>query len=122
MRALFILCAAASLPSCSEAESADRFKPISEERAATFTLYRNSDISRDLRIQWATFDADDMPGYNLNNCKMAARLLNANLLESAKAIGMRPDQSVGFWCEEGTYRESGDVPLQFEAAFPTDIE
>lgn len=108
---------------CSDTQDQRDIEPrsevISEERSVAYTLYRNSDLSRELRVHWASFDADDLPGYNLSNCQMAARLLNANITRSAEADGKRPYQSVGFWCEEGKYREKGDVPLQFDSAFPT---
>ena len=87
----------------------------------TYTLYRNSPFGL-VRVHWATFNADERdPAYNLNNCEMAARLLNANVAASAKADGKEPDQSVGFWCENGPFKEKGAIPAHFEAAFPTDI-
>lgn len=84
------------------------------------TLYRNSPIARELRIHWATFDASDGIDYNLSNCQMAARLLNANVAASAEAEGKQPHTSVGFWCEVDGFAETGGVPIQFDAAFPTD--
>lgn len=51
---------------------------------------------------------------------MAARILNANLGASAKAEGRQPFPNVGFWCELGTYSETGNVPLRFDAEFPSD--
>jgi len=116
-----VLAAAGCSESRVQPEVEPRSEVISEERSVTYTLYRNSDLSRELRVHWASFDADDLPGYNLSNCQMAARLLNANIKRSAEADGKRPYQTVGFWCEEGKYREAGDVPLQFDSAFPTDV-
>jgi hypothetical protein len=52
---------------------------------------------------------------------MAARLLNANVTASAKAEGKDRDNSVGFWCEAGPYREHGNIPSTFTEAFPTDV-
>lgn len=89
-------------------------------RAETYTLYRNSPFDL-IRIHWATFDADDRANYNMGNCLMAARLLNANMDASAKAEGKRRDTSVGFWCEEGEFRETGQTPTEFPGAFPTDV-
>jgi hypothetical protein len=86
------------------------------DRSPTVTLYRNSPLDSALRIQWATFDADESdPGYNLNNCMMAARLLNANV----KALNEQ-SQPAGFWCEPGKYKKRGSVPSAFSAKFPTD--
>ncbi len=51
---------------------------------------------------------------------MAARILNANLEASAKAEGKQPFPNVGFWCELGSYSESGSVPIKFYAQFPSD--
>lgn len=87
----------------------------------TYTLYRNSALDGSLRVHWATFDADDNITYNMNNCLMAARLLNANMTAAAGAEGMERDSSVGFWCEPGPYRDSGLVPSKFAEAFPTDV-
>lgn len=92
-------------------------KPISNEQA---TLYRNSHVMNDLRVHWATFDASDGGDYNLGNCQMAARLLNANVRASAAAEGKEPYSAVGFWCEVGAYSEDGGVPVSFDAEFPTD--
>jgi hypothetical protein len=94
----------------------------SEQKASIVTLYRNSPFTADVRVHWATFDADESdPSYNLNNCQMAARLLNANLIASAKAERKEPYASVGFWCENGTYRQDGSIPTTFPEAFPTDV-
>jgi len=85
------------------------------------TLYRNSSIGYDLRVHWASFDAHESdPSYNMNNCMMAARLLNANVTASAEAEGKQRDDSVGFWCEVGGFREDGSIPNGFVEAFPTD--
>lgn len=92
-----------------------------KSRAETYTLYRNSFLDSTTRIHWATFDAADRENYNMGNCLMAARLLNANVNASAMAEGKPRDLSLGFWCEEGKYRESGAVPTTFTAAFPTDV-
>jgi hypothetical protein len=40
-----------------------------------------------MRVHWATFDTNDKGSYNMNNCLMAARLLNANVTARAKAEG-----------------------------------
>lgn len=85
-----------------------------------FTLYRNSSVDRTMRIHWASFDTKDSGSYNMNNCMMGARLLNANVTAIAKADGKERDPSIGFWCEPGGYKEKGMVPLSFEEAFPTD--
>jgi hypothetical protein len=87
-----------------------------------FTLYRNSPFDPTLRVHWATFDADETdPNYNMNNCLMAARILNANVTASAKAEGMEREQSAGFWCEGGAYKDNGPIPNSFPEAFPTDV-
>jgi hypothetical protein len=76
-----------------------------DDRAAPYTLYRNSHAGTDMRIHWATFAADESsPTYNFDNCSMTARLLNANM----KALnGEEYDSSRGFWCEPGTYNSEG---------------
>jgi len=94
----------------------------SDKNAAPYTLYRNSQIEGAVRIHWATFDARESDqAYNLNNCAMASRLLNANLAAFAKANGEVPESGLGFWCEPGKYSKKGAVPSQFDAAFPTDV-
>jgi len=78
------------------------------------------DISE--RVHWSTFDAAESDtGYNINNCQMAARLLNANVKSSAAAVGKPPTPGVGFWCEKGPFLEKGEIPAHFEAACPTDV-
>ncbi len=90
--------------------------------APPFTLYRNSPLDPSVRVHWATFDAKESNrSYNLNNCQMAARVLNANASARAEAGGQVRDPSFGFWCEPGTYKGSGPVPSDFPAAFPTDV-
>lgn len=94
----------------------------SDHSGSTVTFYRNSPFGPGLRVHWATFDAtDSSPSYNLNNCLMAARLLNANMTASAQAEGKRRDSSIGFWCEQGGYRDGGTIPTNFPEAFPTDV-
>jgi hypothetical protein len=89
-------------------------------QSQTVTLYRNSPFDHSLRVHWATFDAADKGNYNLNNCLMAARVLNANVTASARSEGKQRDLAAGFWCETGNYQEKGRVPASFSEAFPTD--
>lgn len=94
----------------------------SGEKDYLYTLYRNSPFDPSLRVHWATFDANESsPTYNLGNCMMAERLLNANLSASARAEGKEPHPLTGFWCEPGKYRETGTVPNTFNSAFPADV-
>ena len=87
----------------------------------TATLYRNSALDHSMRVHWASFDADESDrNYNLNNCSMAARLLNSNVSASEEAEQKEPDPLLGFWCEPGPYTKQGRVPMSFEATFPTD--
>jgi len=73
-----------------------------------------------MRLHFSTFDAPgEANDYNINNCRMTARTLNANLREQWLAQGS-PD--VGFWCEPGSYRQDGHAPSSFDAEFPTDTE
>ena len=92
----------------------------SSDRGEAYALYRNSPFDYTMRVHWATFDADDKGSYNMNNCLMAARLLNANVTASAKAEGKERDVMAGFWCEPGPFEEDGLVPTNFPEAFPTD--
>jgi hypothetical protein len=92
------------------------------QRDQTFTLYRNSSVDRNLRIHFATFNANESPGgYNMTNCQMAARILNANIAALAKAEARATPPALGFWCEPGSYRQKGLVPPNFDAAFPTSV-
>lgn len=85
------------------------------------TLYRNSTLGA-VRIQFATFDANESdPMFNMSNCRMSARLLNANVTASAAAAGKEREPLLGFWCETGRYREKGEIPVSFDEAYPTDI-
>jgi len=93
------------------------------ERAPALTLYRNSPLDRTMRIHWATFDVNEesSSSYNLNNCQMAARLLNANVSTRTAATGQARDPKFGFWCESGPYKRNGPVPSDFPEAYPTDV-
>lgn len=88
--------------------------------ASPITLYRNSQIDHAMRIHFATFDAAEKTSFNLSNCQMAARLLNANVDALAKRDGGTRDKSLGFWCEVGAFDESGLVPIAFDNEFPTE--
>lgn len=92
----------------------------SEDDGHPATLYRNSILDTSMRIHFASFDAPDKGTFNIDNCEMVARILNANLIASAEAEGKAPHSSVGFWCEIGSYRKTGEVPASFEAEYPTD--
>lgn len=84
------------------------------------TLYRNGSLMKELRLQFASFDATrEANDYNIKNCEMTARLLNQNVSAQWTANGA-PD--VGFWCEPGKYREDGFPPNMFDAEFPTDVD
>lgn len=83
-----------------------------QEQTNVYTLYRDSVIAG-LRVHMATFDVDEpSPTYNQEHCEMMARVMNANVQELGLAIG-------GYWCEPGYYRENGNIPIRFEAEFPT---
>lgn len=86
------------------------------------TLYRNSSADLTMRIHFSSFDADGGVNYNLSNCQMTARLLNANIRQ-LHAARIAEDSayvpSTGFWCEVGRYEEDGQVPFEFDADFPT---
>ena len=89
--------------------------------SAPYTLYRNSNLDANTRIHWATFDAgESSAAYNMNNCLMAAKLLNANMDAATQRAGSRRPPRMGFWCEPGRYTESGRVPMNFPAEYPTD--
>ena len=106
----------ASTPQERDTASAEKASP----EQGIVTLYRNSPLLNELRLHWATFDAADGPDYNLGNCQMAVRILNANLRASAEAEGRQPFPNVGFWCEVGSYSEAGGVPIKFDSEFPSD--
>lgn len=87
----------------------------------TYTLYRNSPFGHSTRVHWATFNARERdPAYNMSNCFMASRLLNANLSATAERLGKKRDENLGFWCEPGEYRDEGSVPWRFHGDFPID--
>jgi hypothetical protein len=85
------------------------------------TLYRNSPLDLSIRVHWATFDTENSNDYNMNNCELAARVMNANVDASAVAAGNERNPMVGFWCELGGFRETGTVPQTFESEFPSDV-
>lgn len=73
-----------------------------------------------MRIHFASFDTPEDGYYNLSNCQMAARVLNANVDANAERNGGSRDVSLGFWCESGGFNDEGMVPLSFESELPTD--
>jgi len=93
---------------------------VAGEENEIATLYRNGSLMKEIRIKFASFDAQgEANDYNINNCEMSARLLNENVTQQWTAQGL-PD--VGFWCEPGAYREDGTPPMAFDAEFPTDVD
>lgn len=84
------------------------------------TLYRNSPLDPSMRVHFSSFDAPERTPYNINNCQMTARLLNANVAANASAENREMDERIGFWCEPGDYREKGATPFRFDSEFPTD--
>jgi hypothetical protein len=84
------------------------------------TLYRNSQIDNSMRIHFATFNADDSGQYyNLANCRMASKVLNANVRQLNPT---KEKQHVGFWCEEGMYQKDGPAVSSYDAEFPTSVK
>lgn len=85
------------------------------------TLYRNSPLDPAMRVHFASFNADESGDFNAQNCEMMARILNANVNESAAAEGKERNPSVGFWCESGAPSSEGPTPSSFESEFPSDV-
>lgn len=59
-----------------------------------FTLYRSSVVDPVARIHVASFDTNNGPAYNAENCALVA-----DLLQRQDGIKTR------FWCEPGEYQE-----------------
>jgi hypothetical protein len=95
---------------------------VGTKQGGSVTLYRNSALDHSLRVHWATFDVSDGVDYNLGNCQMAARLLNANMTASAVKLEQQRDAEIGFWCEVGKYKHDGTVPQSFREEYPTDSD
>lgn len=75
---------------------------------------------KELRLHFGSFDVEgEANDFNITNCQMTARLLNSNIRDQWTAQSL-PD--VGFWCEPGSYREDGLVPVTFEAEYPTSVD
>lgn len=91
-----------------------------KEEAATATLYRNSMLDPSMRIHFASFDAPDKAPFNIDNCEMVARIMNANVDASSAKEGKPRNAALGFWCERGGYSEAGSVPGAFASEFPSD--
>jgi hypothetical protein len=95
----------------------------SNGKSPTATLYHNAPFGLDgpdnMRVHFATFDADRRntldsdPDYNMKNCKEVARRLNADVAASIRAAGGNQEQLFGYWCEAGSYRETGAIPASF---------
>ena len=83
------------------------------------TLYRNSPDDHSFRIHVGTFDTDNGVDYNFSNCRLAARLLNANVAALAERNGQPRNPRLGFWCEIGPFKKKGGPPVSFNEEFPT---
>ncbi|ANU08449.1 hypothetical protein A6F65_02163 [Paraurantiacibacter namhicola] len=75
-----------------------------------------------MRVHFATFDAADGLEYNLANCRMAARALNANVAALAEKLAYERQSDLGYWCEAGAFDQRGDVPATFDTEWPTEAE
>lgn len=64
-----------------------------DSRTPTYTLYRSSVSSPNLRLHIATFDSNDGEEYNRENCQVAMDLFQS-----------QPGVKVRYWCEKGHYR------------------
>lgn len=107
---------AGTLASCGQTQTPSRSE-VGEAQIAT--LYRNSNLASNLRLHFASFDVvGEANDFNISNCQMAARLLNANIKEQSTGLNTPP---VGFWCEPGPFREDGITPTTFDAEYPTDV-
>lgn len=92
------------------------------QKGNAVTLYRNSSVTYSMRVHFATFDARDGTTYNLSNCQMVARMLNANITALAKRDGLPRNYGIGYWCEVGSFNEGGRVPMSFSEEYPTDAQ
>jgi len=70
------------------------FEARAEAGDGIFTLYRNSIVDAEMRLQIATFDAADGEAYNRENCFLAAALFKN-----------QPAVRVQYWCEKGRFRK-----------------
>jgi hypothetical protein len=112
-----LLLASLTLASCSAPQSKGASGEV-DSQVQIATLYRNGSLMPEVRIHFGSFDAEgEVNDFNINNCEMTARLLNANVREQMGS----DEQSVGFWCEPGHYREEGLARDNFDAEFPTDV-
>lgn len=91
-----------------------------KDEAATATLYRNSILDPSMRVHFASFNAPDKAPFNIDNCEMVARIMNANVDASSAKEGKPRNQSAGFWCESGDFSDEGSVPRAFDSEFPSD--
>lgn len=92
----------------------------SGDQGQAATLYRNSILDPGMRVHFASFNAPDKTPFNIDNCEMVARIMNANVDASSAKEGKPRNQSIGFWCERGSFSEEGPVPRAFESEFPSD--
>ena len=111
-RGAILAAASLALLACNEGT------PAAEGGEQIATMYRNGSLMPEIRLHFGTFDAaGEANDYNINNCQMTARVLNSNI----RAQTQSDEQSVGFWCEPGPYREEGISRQSFEAEFPTGV-
>ena len=69
-----------------------------------YTLYRSSPVNDSLRIEVATFSADESGLYNRDTCEQAQSLFqhdNDGRLSEFPGVAVK----VRFWCEKGRFRK-----------------
>ena len=92
------------------------------DKRQVYTLYRNSPYSSTMRLHIATFDSDDLDtsgeSANKYSCNFVSRIWNSNIVILNKKSGTDYQQTYGFWCEKGSFRNEGPVPSHFIARFP----
>lgn len=59
----------------------------------SYTLIRNSVLSPQARIHFATFDADERVDFNKTNCEQTAQLILS-----------LPNIKAKYWCEKGFFK------------------
>ena len=69
-----------------------------QDKSKVYTLYRSGAVDKNIRLHFASFDADDgsnSEAYNRQNCEKTKILLS----QVTEAFPVK------YWCEKGYYKE-----------------
>ena len=89
------LSCAAGLSALVATSGCDRADNRQTDKAAVYTLYRDSVVGESPRVHVATFDAAENEPYNHDNCSQAQ-----SLFQNQRGV------QTHYWCEKGRFKKA----------------